>query len=294
MTFIIRKAERRQAKLRLALIGVSGSGKSLGAINIAKGMGGKFVVIDTEHGSADIYAKVADYDVLTLDKPFTPEKYINAIRACEDAGYTTIIIDSLSHAWAGEGGALDMHTVATQASASKNSYMAWKDVTPWHNKLVNTILQSPAHIITTMRVKTHYDLIDVNGKKKPVKIGLAPIQQGDMEYEFTVVLSIDKDSHLCTSSKDRTSIFENNHEALSPETGKRIMEWLNDGRSEKDVMHEEVQNITDKLNTSETLEALRALFKMAKDKYPAHSDEFTRIATERSQLLKYNPEGNLT
>src|SRR5690349_7608080 len=105
MTFIIRKAERRQAKLKLALIGVSGSGKSLGAINIAKGMGGKFVVIDTEHGSADIYAKVADYDVLTLDKPFTPEKYINAIRACEDAGYTTIIIDSLSHAWAGEGGA---------------------------------------------------------------------------------------------------------------------------------------------------------------------------------------------
>lgn len=291
MTFIIRKAERRQAKLRLALIGVSGSGKSLGAIKVAQGMGGKFVVIDTEHGSADIYANVADYDVLTLDKPFTPEKYINAIRACEQAGYSTIIVDSLSHAWAGEGGALDMHQVATQASVSKNSYMAWKDVTPWHNKLVNTILQSPAHIITTMRVKTHYDLIDVNGKKKPIKVGLAPIQQGDMEYEFTVVLSIDKDSHLCSSSKDRTSIFEGNHEKLSVDTGKRIMEWLQDGRSQDDFEREEIIKLTEQLNTSETLDALRALFKVAKDKYPDYSDNFTKIATERSQLLKSNMEG---
>ena len=121
--FNIRKAERRQAKLRLALIGVSGCGKSIGAINIALGMQQKFVVIDTEQKSADLYANIADFDVLTLDKPFTPDRYIEAIKQCEKAGYETIIIDSLTHAWSGEGGVLDIQDNVTQASRTKNSYL---------------------------------------------------------------------------------------------------------------------------------------------------------------------------
>lgn len=284
--FTIRQAERRQAKLRLALTGVSGSGKSLGAINLAAGMGKKFVVIDTEHKSADLYADVAKFDVLTLDKPFTPEKYIGAINFCELQGYEIIIIDSLSHAWSGEGGVLDMHEAATQASSSKNSYMAWKDVTPWQNKLVNTIIQSPAHIITTMRVKTHHDLVDVGGKKRPVKIGLAPIQKEGLEYEFTCVLSLDKDSYLYTSSKDRTNIFEGKHEKLSQETGKRIMEWLESGKSMEESRQEEIAILKEKLISCVTLESLRSAFRMAKDSYPAESDAFLKIANERSELLK--------
>lgn len=284
--FQIRKAERRQAKLRLALVGVSGSGKSLGAINLAKGMGGKFVVIDTEHKSADLYADVAEFDVLTLDKPFTPEKYIQAIHHCESQGYEIIVVDSLSHAWAGEGGALDMHDVATNASSSKNSYMAWKEITPWQNKLVNAIIQSPAHIITTMRVKTHYDVVDIGGKKKPIKIGLSPIQKEGLEYEFTCVLSLDKDSYLYTSSKDRTGIFEGKHEKLSEKIGKQIMEWLNSGKSIEEVEKDEVNNFTNNLNQCDTLEALRSIFKSAKERYPNHADEFLKIANERSQLLK--------
>lgn len=284
--FQIRKAERRQAKLRLALTGVSGSGKSLGAINIAKGMGKKFIVIDTEHKSADLYADVTEFDVLNLDKPFTPEKYIQAINYCEEQGYEIIIIDSLSHAWAGEGGVLDMHEIATQASSSKNSYMAWKDVTPWQNKLVNTIIQSPAHIITTMRVKTHHDIVDINGKKKPIKIGLAPIQKEGLEYEFTVVLSLDKDSYLYTSSKDRTKIFEGKHEKLSVETGKRLIDWLMSGKSHEEVEQEEVKRFTDELTNCETLEVLRSTFKLAKEKYPKHFESFLKIANERSELIK--------
>lgn len=291
MTLVIRKAERRQAKLRLALTGVSGSGKSLGAINIAAGMGGKFVIIDTEHNSADLFSHVADYDVITLDKPFTPEKYLQAIDIAEKAGYTTIIIDSLSHAWAGEGGALDMHEAATQASASKNSYTAWKDITPWMNKLINAIIQSPLHIISTIRVKTHYEIVDVNGKKKPVKMGLEPIQKKDIEYEFTTVLTIDKDSHLYASSKDRTGIFEGKHETLSRDTGKQIMEWLNDGKSQDQVQREEITRFTNDMHNSETVEALRSVFKIAKEKYPAETENFTKIATERSQLLKAVTEG---
>ncbi len=283
--FNIRPAERRQAKLRLALTGVSGSGKSLGAINIASGMGGKFVVIDTEHKSADLYANIAKYDVLTLDKPFTPEKYIQAIQYCEQQGYETIIVDSLSHAWAGEGGVLDMHEAATQASSSKNSYTAWKDVTPWQNKLVNTIIQSPAHIITTLRVKTHHDIVDVGGKKRPVKIGLAPIQKEGMEYEFTVVLSLDKDSYLYTSSKDRTSIFEGKHEKLSKETGKQLMAWLMDGKSQEDVEREEVEHIKSILADATTVEALRKEYAKAKHRFPKFDQEFLSVSTERSKQL---------
>jgi hypothetical protein len=284
--FTIRKAERRQAKLRLALTGVSGSGKSMGAIKVAAGMGKKFVVIDTEHKSADLYANVAEFDVLTLDKPFTPEKYINAINYCEQQGYEIIIVDSLSHAWSGEGGVLDMHEIATQASASKNSYMAWKDVTPWQNKLVNTIIQSSAHMIITMRVKTHYDVVDVGGKKKPIKIGLSPIQKEGMEYEFTAVLSLDKDSYLYTSSKDRTQIFEGKHEKLSEETGKRIIEWLESGKSIEESEKEEISLLRDKLISCVTLESLRSTFKTAKEKYPLEADSFLKIADDRSKLLK--------
>lgn len=283
--FQIRPAERKQAKLRLALIGVSGSGKSLGAINIAAGMGGRTVVIDTEHRSADLYANVAKYDVLTLDKPYTPEKYIQAINYCEDKGYDIIIVDSLSHAWAGEGGALDMHDAATQASASKNSYMAWKEITPWQNKLVNAIIQSSAHIIATMRVKTHYDVVDIGGKKRPIKIGLSPIQKEGLDYEFTVVLTIDKDSYLYTSSKDRTSIFEGKHNKLSMETGKEIMSWLLDGKSFEDVEKEEVEHIKSILSDANTVEALRKEYAKAKQRFPKLAQEFLVISTERSKQL---------
>ncbi len=283
--FNIRKAERRQAKLRLALTGVSGSGKTLGAINLASGMGGKIVVIDTEHKSADLYANVAEYDVLNLDKPFTPEKYIQAIQHCEDAGYNIIIIDSLSHAWAGEGGALDMHDNFTQASTSKNSYVAWKEVTPWQNKLINTIIQSSSHIIVTMRVKTQYEVLDNNGKKKIIKIGLAPIQREGMDYEFTTVLSLDKDSYLYTSQKDRTQIFEGNHERLSKETGKKLMEWLMSGKSNEEIEKEEIDQLKRNLEKAETIEVLRELYKKARNKFPKMSQDFLEISTQRNKEL---------
>ena len=283
--FTIRKAERRQAKLRMALAGVSGSGKSLGAIKLAAGMGKKFVVIDTEHRSADLYADVAEYDVLALDKPFTPEKYIQAINHCEKQGYEIIIVDSLSHAWAGEGGALDMHDAATQASSSKNSYMAWREITPWQNKLVNTIIQSTSHIIVTLRVKTHYDVTEVNGKKRPVKIGLSPIQKEGLEYEFTAVLNMDKDSYMYTSSKDRTNIFEGKHEQLSVETGRQIMEWLESGKSLEQTRQEEIDIIKEKLNKCDTLESLKILYNSAYQDYP-DKDEFIKIVNEKKDLLK--------
>ena len=174
---MFRKAERKQAKLRLALCGPSGSGKTYSALLIAQGLapGGKIALIDTERGSGELYADLTEYDVAPLEPPYTPARYIELIESAEEAGYDVLIIDSLSHAWTGEGGVLDMHDKAAAASRSGNSFAAWREVTPQHNQLVDAILGANLHIITTMRTKTAYDLVDDGrGKKKPVKIGLAP------------------------------------------------------------------------------------------------------------------------
>lgn len=284
-TFTIRKAERKQSKLRLALVGVAGCGKSTGAINIAAGMGCKSVIIDTERKSADLYAHLYDYDVLDLQKPYTPEKYIDAIRACEAAGYEMIIIDSLSHAWSGEGGVLDMQDNFTKASNSKNSYAAWREVTPWQNKLIDTILQSNAHVIVTLRAKTHYEVVTENGKSRPIKMGLAPVQREGMDYEFTVVLDIDKDSHLYTSSKDRTQLFESSPNHISKDTGKMLVRWLNDGRSFEEVEREAIDMIRSKM-MSATLEQLRSEYVLAKQQYPHRESELLQIANDRKLMLE--------
>ena len=138
------KAERKKSRLRLAIAGPAGSGKTYSALLIAFGIGGRVAMIDTERGSGELYAHLGDYDVCVITPPFTPEKYIEAIHEAEQAGYNVIIIDSLSHAWAGEGGLLDIH--GHLADRSGNSWSAWRKVTPKHNQLVEAMLQSPCHI----------------------------------------------------------------------------------------------------------------------------------------------------
>jgi len=125
---MFRKAERKKAKLRLGILGPAGSGKTYSSLLIAQGLNGSVALIDTEHGSGELYANLIDYDVATLNPPFTPQRYIELIKNAEEAAYNTLIIDSLSHAWSGEGGVLDMHD---KASASvRNSFAAWREVTP--------------------------------------------------------------------------------------------------------------------------------------------------------------------
>ena len=219
-----RKATKRQAKIKLALLGSSGSGKTYSALRLASGLGQKIAVIDTERGSASLYADKFDFDVLELEPPYTPQKYIEAIVSAEKAGYDVLIIDSLSHAWAGEGGLLDMHDKAS--SALKNSWSAWREVTPWHNRLVDTIIGANLHVIATIRTKTAYEVQkDENGKVKPVKIGLAPQFREGIEYEFTVVFELAQD-HVATATKDRTSLFDGIHDIITEDTGRLIQQWL--------------------------------------------------------------------
>lgn len=228
MAIQIRKAERRKAKLRLGISAPSGSGKTYSSLLLAFGLGGKVGLIDTENGSGDLYAHLGDYDIVQIQAPYTIAKYREAIKAFEDAGYTTIIVDSLSHAWAGDGGLLDKQ--GKLADQSKNSYTAWRQVTPEHNALVEALLQSPCHMICTMRAKQEYvqEKDERTGKTVVRKVGMAPVQREGMEYEFTVMLDIDM-AHNATASKDRTSIFDGQIFKITPDTGKQILSWLETG-----------------------------------------------------------------
>lgn len=228
---MFKKAERKKAKLRLALCGPSGSGKSYSALLTAFGLGGKIAVIDTERGSSELYSELGAYDVGILEPPFSPLKYIEAIKAAENLGYDVIIIDSLSHAWAGEGGLLDIHGSVT--NRVKNSFSAWREVTPMHNQLVDTLLQSSCHIIATLRAKTDY-LVDEGGKKIQ-KVGLAPIQRDGLEYEFTVFGDI-ATSHCITITKDRTGQFQDKAFIITSQFGVDMRRWLNSGAAIPELM----------------------------------------------------------
>lgn len=256
---MFRKAERKKAKLRLGILGPSGSGKTYSAILITKGLGGKVALIDTEHGSGELYSHLMDYDVATLTPPFSPDKYVQLIHGAEQAGYNTLIIDSLSHAWSGDGGVLDMHDKAT--AATRNSFTAWREVTPQHNAFVDAILQSPLHIIATMRTKTAYEVTQDNGKTKVVKVGLAPIQRDGMEYEFTAVFDLSIDGHIATASKDRTTLFDGRHFKPSVETGIELLEWLEAGIDGDAAAREAVKTMIDRISKVENIFELKNWWK---------------------------------
>ena len=166
---MFKRAQRKQAKLRLALMGPAGSGKTYSALKIAKGLGGRVAIIDTERGSAELYSNLLEYDAAQLEPPYSPDHYIQLLKAAEEAGYDVIIVDSLSHAWAGDGGILDIHDRASKVT--RNSFSAWREVTPKHNMLVDALLGSSSHVIVTMRTKTSYEVQQENGKTKVVKVG---------------------------------------------------------------------------------------------------------------------------
>lgn len=217
-------AQRHQSKARIAICGPAGSGKTLTALYIAQGLGGKIAVIDTEHGSASKYADDnLAFDVLELTS-FSPETYIKAVQAA--AGYDVLIIDSLSHAWAGAGGALELVDLAAARSKNPNSFAAWREVTPLHNRMVEAILAAPMHVIVTLRTKTEYLLEQQGGKSVPRKVGLAPVQRDGIEYEFDVVGEIDLDHRLVVTKTRYQPLDGAVVEKPGADFGKRIAEWL--------------------------------------------------------------------
>lgn len=194
------KAVKAKAKGRVSLAGPSGSGKTYTALSIATHMGGRIAVLDTEHGSASKYADLFDFDVLEMDAPFHPDKYIKAIQDAAQGGYDILIIDSLSHAWFGKGGLLELVDQFAKKNGGGNSYAGWKDATPIQNRMIEAMLAAPLHLIATMRSKQEYVLTENDkGKLVPRKVGMAPIQRDGMEYEFDVFAELDLDHNLNVS-----------------------------------------------------------------------------------------------
>jgi len=236
---MFKQATRKQSKLRMTIDGPAGAGKSYTALRFAHQLanGGKVAAIDTERGSLSKYAGDApdgvpfEFDVLELAQ-FSPEKYTEAIVAAGKAGYAVLVIDSLSHAWEGTGGALEI-----KERQGGNQYTAWRAVTPIHNRMVDAILQSPCHVIATMRSRMEFvQETDASGRVSVKKLGLAPIQRPGMEYEFDLVCDMDY-AHILTVSKSRCSaVADLKMEKPGAEFMRPVMEWLSTGAAARPVL----------------------------------------------------------
>ena len=211
---VLKKAVKYGSKGRLGLIGPAGSGKTKWALEIAElivgQIGGRIAAFDSEHGSMAKYADEYDFDHFAPDT-FAPEVYIAFLEQVERGGqHSVVILDSLSHAWAGKDGILEFVDKTTAASTSKNAYTTgWRAATPKHNDLIEAILKSKLHVIATMRSKVEYVLEeDDRGHKTPKKIGMQPIQREGMDYEFDVTADLEQDSNVLAVGKTRCSALK--------------------------------------------------------------------------------------
>jgi nucleoside-triphosphatase THEP1 len=227
-----KKASKAQARLRLGLVGPAGSGKTMTAIRVAHGLGGRVAVIDTERGSASLYAgeRGLAFDVLELET-YEAAKFIDAIQEAEQAGYDVLIIDSLSHAWAGKGGILEFVDNAAKRSGG-GSFSGWRDATPRHNQLVDAILGAKLHIICTLRSKVEHVIETVNGRTQVRKVGLQPVQRDGLEYEFTVVGDVTQDHELIITKTRAAWLKDQIIREAGEELGKQLAAWLAAGSTE--------------------------------------------------------------
>jgi hypothetical protein len=227
------KATKKAQKLRLAITGPAGAGKTFTALTIAKHIGQRIAVIDTERGSASKYAgDVADFDTQVLQS-FEAQRYVSAMHEAAKAGYDVLIVDSLSHAWAGKGGILE------QVDKRGGKFQAWKEATLIQQRLVDTILTYPGHVIVTMRSKMAYQVAtEENGGRRETKVeklGLAPIQRDDLPYEFDVVLDMDERNNAHVSKTRCPALTGEVIAKPGAEVAAALMAWLDDAASASDA-----------------------------------------------------------
>ena len=220
------QAIKTNVKAKIGLMGPSGSGKTFSALRLATGIveGNKIAFVDTENGSASLYANRFKFDVINFHPPFTPDKYIRAIDMAIEKKYDILVIDSISQEWTGEGGILEMK--AEFDAQGGNQFANWKIPSLWHGKFLNKIILSNIHIICCMRTKQEYIIIeDERGRKVPKRVGLAPIQREGVEYEFTFVFEIGY-NHIAKATKDKVELFGDTPFQITEDIGKKITDWL--------------------------------------------------------------------
>lgn len=278
----LRVSSKKQVKIKLALQGCSGSGKTYSALLLAYGLTNdwtKVAVIDSEGMSADLYSHLGNYNVLTLEEDFAPETYIQAVEICEKAGMQVIIIDSISQCW---DNLLEYH-----ANLQGNSFTNWQKITPRLNALMQKILQSDSHIICTMRCKQDYVLNEKNGKMVPEKVGLKAIMRDGIDYEFTIVFDLSL-KHLATASKDRTSLFMDKPDfIITSDTGRTILQWCNNDSSLN------LQKLKAAIQECTNIENLRALYRMNPLYNKLLNKDFIQrknelLENQSKQIINYN------
>lgn len=242
--FRIVRAERTQARLRLALQAPSGGGKTATSLLIAKGMvaalqargklpthlDGVYIgLLDTERDSAKLYSHLVPFDTLVLEPPYSPARYLGALQTLERVGYPIIIVDQITHEWSGQGGVLDM----VKASKEYNDFAKWNGPSQEHDRFMDGLLRSPAHLIVTMRSKTAWSLEEQIGKdgrarKVPVRIGMQAKQREGTEFEFTTVLDLMVPSNEANCIKDRTELFTvgERYGRMGPAWGEKLIDWV--------------------------------------------------------------------
>jgi len=281
----LQTAQRKRAKIKMALQGPSGSGKTYSALLIAFGLCedfSKVAVIDTENHSAELYAHLGGFQVLNLSGPFTPEKYIQALDVCQKAGMEVVIIDSVTHEWEN---LLEYHS-----SLQGNSFTNWAKVTPRHSGFIKKILQAPFHVISTVRTKQDYVLNEKNGRMIPEKVGLKSVQREGLDYEWTLVFDLDMKNNAI-ASKDRTGLFFGKPETkVSMDIGKQILEWCQSG---SDIS---ANDVSERIGECKSINELLTLYKMfpqfqqtLKNEYESQKRKIIINQDDERKLLSHAP-----
>lgn len=248
------QATKKKAKLRLALEGPAGFGKTFTALTIATELGGKIAFVDTEAGSASKYAHLFTFDVIEMEPPFDPRRAAEAIGAAVAGGYDTVILDSLSHFWQGTGGLLSMVDEIARTKYRGDSHRAWKDGGEIEQELWDAILRSPIHVIGAMRTKRDYVRSTEDGKTKIRAAGTKTIQREEFDFEFDLVGRFDVPTVL--------TIMKTRVDTLPPETiidkpgaafAATLKAWLDTGAENADI---ERPSGTDKARLGKALKKL--------------------------------------
>lgn len=246
--FNFRPAVREQIRLLLGLSGSSGAGKTYSAMRLAKGLSGdkRFAVIDTENGRASMYADYFQFDVAQLTQPFTPDRYLEAITAADQAGYSVILVDSMSHEWAGDGGILDLQEEELDRMAGDDwkkreavRMASWIKPKMSHKAMVQKLLQLKAHVILCFRAEPKIEMVKEGGKMvvRPKESltgleGWIPICEKNLPYELTASFLLIADKPGVPKPiklQEQHKAFFPLNQPVTEEAGRLIGEWAKGG-----------------------------------------------------------------
>lgn len=236
-SLVIQDAERQRVKIKMNIGAPTGFGKTTGALLIAYGITNnwsKICVVDSENKSASFYSNhripltgfvIGKFKTVQVTPPYTVDMFCQAVDLAINAGCEVVIMDSMYHYWHGEGGILDY------VGSLGGRFQDWAKGSPLWQRMMNKILQSDIHVITTTRKKQAYEIVvGANGKKEVEKKGMEDQVRDGYEYEMTINFELVSDKHLCKVSKDRSGLFMGKQEfIIDHNAGKQILEWCNSG-----------------------------------------------------------------